>query len=204
MDKKEEKKVELTQEEEELKVTIAQKERMERDHDAIKEYYKGLLKEWADDLAARPLEEKKSPEGREATKQCQQVADTLKGFFKLCTKRRIPYDIRRNLLKIRDQMEEGDYREAYRTYLLITVGNAAWPIGVAATGIYERSSRERITQSSVGHAMLNDTVRIYLTMIKRLMNYKESKSPGVVPSGCILPAKCSVCSQTLLQSIRAS
>lgn len=33
-------KVELTQEEEELKVTIAQKERMERDHDAIKEYYK--------------------------------------------------------------------------------------------------------------------------------------------------------------------
>ena len=70
---------------------------MERDHDAIKAYYKvrilpfcqlqGLLKEWADDLAARPLEEKKSPEGREATKQCQQVADTLKGFFKLCTKR---------------------------------------------------------------------------------------------------------------------
>ena len=33
-------KVELTQEEEELKVTIAQKERMERDHDAIKAYYK--------------------------------------------------------------------------------------------------------------------------------------------------------------------
>lgn len=83
------------------------------------------------------------------------------------------------------------------------MGNAAWPIGVAATGIYERSSRERITQSSVGRscgkigrcvdAMLNDTVRIYLTMIKRLMNYKEAKSPGAVPSGCILPAKCSVC-----------
>lgn len=48
---------------------------------------KSLLKEWADDLAARPVEEKKSPEGRAATKSCQQAADTLKGFFKLCSKR---------------------------------------------------------------------------------------------------------------------
>lgn len=45
------------------------------------------MKEWADELAARTLEEKKSVEGRAATKACQQVADTLKGFFKLCSKR---------------------------------------------------------------------------------------------------------------------
>ena len=70
---------------------------MEKDHDKIKEYFKvnfqfkikkqGILKEWADELAARTLEEKKSVEGRAATKACQQVADTLKGFFKLCSKR---------------------------------------------------------------------------------------------------------------------
>ena len=55
-----------------------------------------------------------------------------------------------------------------------------------ATGIYERSSRDRITQRSVGRklllkvyyyidAMINDTLRLYLTMIKRLMSYKELK-----------------------------
>ena len=70
---------------------------MEKDHDKIKEYFKvnfqfkikkqGILKEWADELAARTLEEKKSVEGRAATKSCQQAADTLKGFFKLCSKR---------------------------------------------------------------------------------------------------------------------
>ena len=70
---------------------------MEKDHDKIKEYFKvkfqfkikkqGILKEWADELAARTLEEKKSVEGRAATKLCQQAADTLKGFFKLCSKR---------------------------------------------------------------------------------------------------------------------
>ena len=38
-------------------------------------------------------------------------------------------------------------------------------------------------------AMMNDTVRVYLTMIKRLMNYKESKTPGGIPSGCVLKRK---------------
>ena len=89
--------MELTNEEKEMKITLAQKEKMERDHDRIKDYFKvglrieyycqGLLKEWADDLASRSIEEKKSPEGKEATKSCQQAADTLKGFFKLCSKR---------------------------------------------------------------------------------------------------------------------
>ena len=38
--------------------------------------------------------------------------------------------------------------------------------------------------------MLNDTVRVYLTMIKRLMNYKESKTPDGISSGCVVMKKC--------------
>ena len=70
---------------------------MEKDHDKIRDYYKvlnigihdlqGILKDWAAELAARPLDVKKSADGRAATKACQQAADTLKGFFKLCSKR---------------------------------------------------------------------------------------------------------------------
>lgn len=37
--------------------------------------------------------------------------------------------------------------------------------------------------------MLNDTVRVYLTMIKRLMNYKESKTPDGISSGCVVMKK---------------
>ena len=87
----------MQQDEEDLKITAAQKEKMEMDHDKIRDYYKvskskvhdmqGILKDWAADLAARPLEVKKSVDGRAATKACQQAADTLKGFFKLCSKR---------------------------------------------------------------------------------------------------------------------
>ena len=38
-------------------------------------------------------------------------------------------------------------------------------------------------------AMVNDTVRVYLTMIKRLMNYKESKTPNCIPSGSVVRNK---------------
>ena len=38
-------------------------------------------------------------------------------------------------------------------------------------------------------AMVNDTVRVYLTMIKRLMNYKESKTPNCIPSGSVVRKK---------------
>ena len=38
--------------------------------------------------------------------------------------------------------------------------------------------------------MLNDTVRVFLTMIKRLMNYKESKTPDGISSGCVVMKKC--------------
>lgn len=53
----------MQQDEEDLKITAAQKEKMERDHDKIRDYYKvskskvhdmqGILKDWAADLAAR-------------------------------------------------------------------------------------------------------------------------------------------------------
>ena len=38
-------------------------------------------------------------------------------------------------------------------------------------------------------AMVNDTVRVYLTMIKRLMNYKELKTPNCIPSGSVVRNK---------------
>lgn len=37
--------------------------------------------------------------------------------------------------------------------------------------------------------MVNDTVRVYLTMIKRLMNYKELKTPNCIPSGSVVRNK---------------
>ena len=89
----------------------------------------GILKDWAADLAARPLEVKKSVDGRAATKACQQAADTLKGFFKLCSKRveyavtvviqKVPYDIRSNLLKIADQMDQGEFSQVTPVEFLV-------------------------------------------------------------------------------------
>ncbi|RYY81950.1 hypothetical protein EON63_14390 [archaeon] len=49
-------------------------------------------------------------------------------------------------------------------------------------GIHERSGRERISTSKVAHIMNNESERKYLTSVKRLMTFAQSKRPDVAPS----------------------
>ena len=49
-------------------------------------------------------------------------------------------------------------------------------------GIHERSGREKISTSKVAHIMNNELERKYLTSIKRLMTYAQTKRTDVAPS----------------------
>jgi pre-mRNA-splicing factor 18 len=49
-------------------------------------------------------------------------------------------------------------------------------------GIHERSGRERISTAKVAHVMNNELQRKYLTSVKRLMTYAQTKRPDVAPS----------------------
>ena len=49
-------------------------------------------------------------------------------------------------------------------------------------GIHERSGREKISTSKVAHIMNNELERKYLTSIKRLMTYAQTKRTDIAPS----------------------
>jgi len=55
-------------------------------------------------------------------------------------------------------------------------------IGLTMVGIHERSGREKISTSKVAHIMNNELERKYLTSIKRLMTYAQTKRTDVAPS----------------------
>ena len=167
----------------------------------------GLLKEWADDLASRPLDVKKSVEGRAATKACQQTADTLKGFFKLCTKRvrACPWtlhSVESSLWYPKQPVESGwsdgeggvwSGRFAFVSSATRHSRRTFWLRSATLPGLWE--SRRRAFMNArvesvfsrrtadvwygngfwAADVMHNDTVRQYLTSIKRLMTYKEEK-----------------------------
>ena len=151
-------------------------------HKRIYRHFKGLLQQWEADLQARPEDVKRSLAGRNETKKVKQCKDYIRPLFQLCKRRQLE----ENLLNKLDQMvqfcEEGEFVRAHDAYLDVAIGRAAWPIGVTMVGIHARTGRAKIESSNVAHVMNSELQRKYLTSVKRLLTYEQSKRPDVDPS----------------------
>ncbi|KAH0487132.1 MAG: uncharacterized protein KVP18_000012 [Porospora cf. gigantea A] len=65
------------------------------------------------------------------------------------------------------------FRRANDIYISISIGNAAWPMGVTMVGIHERAGQEKIARSEIAHILDDESTRKYLQCIKRLMSLSE-------------------------------
>jgi pre-mRNA-splicing factor 18 len=63
-------------------------------------------------------------------------------------------------------MQTRSYQRANDAYLTLSIGNAAWPIGVTSVGIHERSAREKITDN-IAHVLNDEVSRKYIQAVKR-------------------------------------
>ncbi|CCE78815.1 Piso0_000845 [Millerozyma farinosa CBS 7064] len=73
-------------------------------------------------------------------------------------------------------VQRAQFKEANESYLKLSIGNVAWPIGVKSVGIHERSASSKITGESKdksANIMLDDKTRRWITAVKRLITYKE-------------------------------
>lgn len=70
-------------------------------------------------------------------------------------------------------------------FMLLAIGNAAWPMGVTMVGIHERAGRSKLNTSQVAHILNDETTRKYIQMFKRLMSFAQRKFPAN-PSQTIL------------------
>lgn len=74
-----------------------------------------------------------------------------------------------------DECRDRNYIKANEHYLLLAIGNAAWPIGVTMVGIHERSGREKIFSQKQAHVLNDEKQRKYIQGVKRLMSYSSNK-----------------------------
>lgn len=70
-----------------------------------------------------------------------------------------------------------EYLKAHQLYLEMSIGNAAWPMGVTNVGIHQRSADSKISDSNVAHIMNDERKRKYITSVLRLMTYCQQKYP---------------------------
>lgn len=71
------------------------------------------------------------------------------------------------------------YRTATDAYLRLSIGKAAWPIGVTMVGIHERSAREKLHEDGkdreVAHIMSDEVTRRWLQSLKRCVSFAQGR-----------------------------
>ncbi|CAI4062109.1 hypothetical protein SKDZ_07G2590 [Saccharomyces kudriavzevii ZP591] len=63
---------------------------------------------------------------------------------------------------------------AIQSYMKLSIGNVAWPIGVTSVGIHARSAHSKIQGGqSAANIMIDERTRLWITSIKRLITFEE-------------------------------
>lgn len=129
---------------------------------------------------------KRSTQGKLAAATQVQSAEYLKPLFKQLRSRTMAADVLAKLAEIVHFMQKREYQKANDAYLRLSIGNAAWPIGVTMVGyvyksgsvdfflltellysIHERSAREKISSDQVAHVLNDEVSRKYIQSVKR-------------------------------------
>eukprot|EP01112_Ceratiomyxa_fruticulosa_P014530 TRINITY_DN4169_c0_g3_i1.p1 TRINITY_DN4169_c0_g3~~TRINITY_DN4169_c0_g3_i1.p1 ORF type:complete len:361 (-),score=87.19 TRINITY_DN4169_c0_g3_i1:22-1104(-) len=147
-----------------------------------------LLHIWERDLDERPQSEKLTAQGMTAVATYQQCYKDIKPLFKLLRKKTLPEDMVEHLFDISLNTNLREYVKANDSYLRLSIGNAAWPMGVTMVGIHERSSREKIFSKQVAHVLNDETQRKYIQSVKRLVTFAQEKFVAE-PSKCVKKKK---------------
>jgi len=153
------------------------RESFKSDHQYVLYFFKRMLYEWEDELEKRDNEEKSSAFGKKDSATQKQCRQFIKPLFKLLKNKTIGQDVFKHLLSIVVSCEKRNYKAANEAYMMLAIGNAAWPMGVTMVGIHERAGRSKIFSQNVAHVLNDDTQRKYIQSVKRLVSFSKQKYP---------------------------
>jgi pre-mRNA-splicing factor 18 len=141
-------------------------------------YFTLLLTEWSLALSHRDPTTKASHQGRLASTNLTQTITNLTPLFRKFESQDLPDSILTPICSIVRDAQQRRYVAANDGYLRLSIGKAAWPIGVTMVGIHERSAREKLHESDAqAHIMSDEVTRKYLQAIKRCLSFAQTRWP---------------------------
>lgn len=164
-------------------------------HRQISSYLNFVLTEWSAALAGRDKEDAQSSAGIAATNNYKVALDDLKPLMRRLeaavynptpkadaptSSTPLPHDaLLVPLVQILYLTQKRHYRDAVDAYLRLSIGKAAWPIGVTMVGIHERSAREKLHEDGkdrdIAHIMSDEDTRKWLQSLKRLVSFSQTR-----------------------------
>ncbi|KAL0473425.1 hypothetical protein QR685DRAFT_516771 [Neurospora intermedia] len=138
-------------------------------------YFNMVLREW--ELALVKEDNADTFAGQAARNAMVQSKETMRPLFRKFEKGDLEKDILEAIVEIVRAAQERRYVDANDGYLRLSIGKAAWPIGVTMVGIHERSAREKLHDGERGHIMGGEVTRKYLQSIKRCLTFAQVRWP---------------------------
>jgi pre-mRNA-splicing factor 18 len=144
----------------------------------LSSYFTLLLTEWSRALSFRDPATKASHQGRLASTTLTQTITNLTPLFRKFESQELPDTLLNPICTIVRDAQQRRYVSANDGYLKLSIGKAAWPIGVTMVGIHERSAREKLHESDKqAHIMSDEVTRKYLQAIKRCLSFAQTRWP---------------------------
>ena len=138
-------------------------------------YFNMVLREWEAVLAKEGAHDTFA--GKAAVNAMVSSKETMRPLFRKLEKAELDESILAAIVEIVQAAQERRYVDANDGYLRLSIGKAAWPIGVTMVGIHERSAREKLHNGEKGHVMGDEATRKYLQSIKRCLTFAQVRWP---------------------------
>ncbi|KAG6005757.1 hypothetical protein E4U21_007708 [Claviceps maximensis] len=106
-----------------------------------------------------------------------QTRENMKPLFRRFETGDLDDSLLEPIVQIVKALQERRYVDANDDYLRLSIGKAAWPIGVTMVGIHERSAREKLHNGEKGHVMGDEVTRKILQSIKRCLTFAQVRWP---------------------------
>ncbi|KAF7879517.1 hypothetical protein EAF04_000713 [Stromatinia cepivora] len=137
-------------------------------------YFTMVLTEWEQALEK---EKRDTFASKAAYNAMVQSKENMTPLFRKFEKGDLDEGILEPIVEIVKAAQEKRYVDANDGYLRLSIGKAAWPIGVTMVGIHERSAREKLHETDKGHVMGDEITRKFLQSIKRCLSFAQVRWP---------------------------
>jgi len=158
--------------------------------DFIRSWVRKATKSWEKELADKPEEEKKKAVMKTELAQHRQCRRDVRPLQKRLRLYVLDEWLLGKIHNIVKHADERDYRAASEAYLDLSIGKAAWPVGLGcgggilmedAIGLHDRFNRMDNVKD-IAFALNDDVTRKYVQALKRLMNVAQRYWPPDDPS----------------------
>ncbi len=140
-------------------------------------YFTMVLREWEAALAREREKQEDTFASKAAVNAMVSSRANMVPLFRKFESGDLDDDILKPVVEIVQAAQERRYVDANDGYLRLSIGKAAWPIGVTMVGIHERSAREKLHNGERGHVMGDEVTRKYLQSIKRCLTFAQVRWP---------------------------